>query len=387
VMKQLIVGIPKETFPGETRVAVIPAVVPILKKAGLDVLIESSAGVSAGFTDSQYQEKSAEISDNREKIFERSQIILSVRFAGANPKNDEVDGPLMERGQVIIGFMDPFGPPENVKRLAIRNVTSFAMELIPRISRAQSMDALSSMATVAGYKAVLLAAGYLPKMFPMLMTAAGTVAPAKVFVIGAGVAGLQAIATAKRLGAVVHAYDLRPAVKEQVQSLGAKFVELAVDSKESEDKSGYAKEMGEDFYKRQREMMEKVVAESDVVIATAAVPGKKAPILITKDMVAKMALGSVIVDLAAERGGNCELTRLDEVTRTENVTILGPSNLATSAPYHASQMYAKNITTFLLSMIKDGVLNIDLSDEVIRETLVTKDGEVVNDKVKEFLSS
>ncbi len=386
-MKQLIVGIPKETFPGETRVAVIPAVVPILKKAGLDVLIESSAGVSAGFTDSQYQEKSAEISDNREKIFERSQIILSVRFAGANPKNDEVDGPLMERGQVIIGFMDPFGPPENVKRLAIRNVTSFAMELIPRISRAQSMDALSSMATVAGYKAVLLAAGYLPKMFPMLMTAAGTVAPAKVFVIGAGVAGLQAIATAKRLGAVVHAYDLRPAVKEQVQSLGAKFVELAVDSKESEDKSGYAKEMGEDFYKRQREMMEKVVAESDVVIATAAVPGKKAPILITKDMVAKMALGSVIVDLAAERGGNCELTRLDEVTRTENVTILGPSNLATSAPYHASQMYAKNITTFLLSMIKDGVLNIDLSDEVIRETLVTKDGEVVNDKVKEFLSS
>jgi NAD(P) transhydrogenase subunit alpha len=291
----------------------------------------------------------------------------------------------MRAGQVIIGMADPLGAPEAVRELAARRVTAFALELIPRITRAQSMDVLSSMATISGYKAVLMAADTLPRMFPLLTTAAGTITPAHVLIVGAGVAGLQAIATARKLGAVVEAYDVRPAVKEQVQSLGAKFVELQLETSQAEDKGGYAKAQDETFYRRQREAMTRVVAANDVVITTAVVPGKKAPVLITADMVRAMAPGSVVVDLAAERGGNCELTRPDEAVVERGVTVLGPTNLPSTVPYHASQMYAKNISTFLLHLIKDGGVKPDPADEIARDTLLTADGEVVNPRVRELL--
>ena len=287
-------------------------------------------------------------------------------------------------GQTLIAFLDPLGEPALAAALAARGVTALAMELMPRITRAQSMDALSSMATVAGYKAVLLAASHLPRMFPMLTTAAGTIKPARVFVVGAGVAGLQAISTARRLGAPVEAYDVRPAAKEQVQSVGAKFVELPLEAGDAEDKGGYAKAQDESFYRRQREMMAKVVAGSDVVITTAAIPGKRSPVLVTEEMVKGMAPGSVIVDLAAERGGNCELTRADEIVVAHGVTILGPTNLPSTVPYHASQMYGRNVTTFVTHLVKDGVLTLSADDEIARETLVTRDGQVVHERVKSF---
>ncbi|NOX38073.1 MAG: Re/Si-specific NAD(P)(+) transhydrogenase subunit alpha [Calditrichaeota bacterium] len=380
----MIVGVPKETFPGERRVALIPASVPALTKAGFEVLVQAGAGLEAGFLDAEYQEKGAQIVTSREEVFQKADVILQVRTLGANPQKGMDDLKLMREGQVIIGFMEPLTAVEPLQELAKRNVQAFAMELIPRITRAQSMDALSSMATIAGYKAVLLAANHLPRMFPMMMTAAGTIVAAKVFVVGAGVAGLQAIATARRLGAVVQAYDVRPAVKEQVMSLGAKFVELELETAEAEDKGGYAKAMDEEFYRKQREMMTKVVAESDVVITTAAVPGKKAPILITEEMVKGMQKGSVILDLAAERGGNCELTRPGEVVDAHGVTIIGALNLPATIPYHASQMYSRNIQNFLLLMAKEGKLEINLEDEILRETLVTQNGQIVNARVKEI---
>ncbi len=269
--------------------------------------------------------------------------------------------------------------------MAEKGVTLFSLELVPRITRAQSMDVLSSQATIAGYRAVLLAATTLPKMFPMMTTAAGTITPAKVFVVGAGVAGLQAIASARRLGAVVSAYDVRPVVKEQVQSLGAKFIEMGIESEQGETQGGYAKAMDEEFYRKQRELMTKVVAENDVVITTAAVPGKKAPTLVTREMVAGMAPGSVVVDVAAERGGNCELTVPGETIVENEVTILGPANLPSDVPYHASQMFAKNITTLLANLVSEGQFRFDLEDEIIRESLVAKDGQVVQAKVRELL--
>ena len=375
------VGVPKETWPGETRVAVVPAAVAGLLKAGLEVAIEQDAGTAAGFTDEAYRAQGATLV-SRPDVFRTSDILLRVRATPGEPA-------LLRRGQTVIGFADPLGAPEGVRAVAATGATLLSMELMPRITRAQSMDALSSMATVAGYKAVLLAASTLPRMFPMLMTAAGTVSPARVFIMGAGVAGLQAISTARRLGAKVEAYDVRPAVKEQVQSLGARFVELPLESGDSEDTGGYAKAQDEAFYKRQREMMLKVVAQSDVVITTALIPGKRAPILITTEMVEAMAPGSVIVDLAAERGGNCELTQPDEVVVHRGVTILGPSNPPTLVPYHASQMYSKNITTFLTHLLgKDGAqqasLPINMDDEITRETLLTRDGEVVHPRVLEL---
>ncbi len=294
---------------------------------------------------------------------------------------------LTRPGQTLIAFLDPLGEPALAAALAARGVTALAMELMPRITRAQSMDALSSMATVAGYKAVLLAASHLPRMFPMLTTAAGTIKPARVFVVGAGVAGLQAISTARRLGAPVEAYDVRPAAKEQVQSVGAKFVELPLEAGDAEDKGGYAKAQDESFYRRQREMMAKVVAGSDVVITTAAIPGKRSPVLVTGEMVKGMAPGSVIVDLAAERGGNCELTRADEIVVAHGVTILGPTNLPSTVPYHASQMYGRNITTFVTHLVKDGVLTLSADDEIARETLVTRDGQVVHERVKTLVTA
>lgn len=381
----MIIGVPKETYPGERRVALVPGALPALMKAGLEVLIESGAGKEAGYPDAAYQEKKAKIAPDRSGIFSTADVILQVRGFGANPEAGRADLEIMKRDQVLIGFYDPLASPNPAKELAGRGVTVFALELLPRITRAQVMDALSSMATVAGYKAVLMAAELLPRMFPMLMTAAGTVAPARVFVVGVGVAGLQAIATAKRLGAVVQAYDVRPSVKEQVKSVGGKFVELPLESSGAEGEGGYAKAMDEAFYQRQREMMARVVAASDVVITTAAVPGKKAPLLITAQMVEGMAPGSVIVDLAAESGGNCELTKAGQILTAHGVTILGAANVTSTVPYHASQMYAKNISALLLSMVKEGGLRINLEDEIIRGTLLTRGGEVVHPQIRELL--
>ena len=373
------IGVVSETFPGERRVAIVPALVPALKKAGLDGIVEEGAGRDAGFPDAAYAEKGARLIATRGAVFAAADVIVQVRLADPSP---------LREGQIVIGMADPLGTPQGVAALASKGVTAFALELIPRITRAQSMDVLSSMATIAGYKAVLLAASSLPRMFPLLTTAAGTVTPAHVFIVGVGVAGLQAISTARRLGAVVEAYDVRPAVKEQVQSVGAKFVELPLETAQAEDKGGYAKAQDESFYQRQRGMMARVVAANDVVITTAVVPGKKAPVLVTAEMVRGMAPGSVVVDLAAERGGNCELTRADEVVVEQGVTILGPTNLPSTVPYHASQMYAKNITTFLLHLINNGGdagMRIDPADEITRETLITQKGDVVNPRIRELL--
>ena len=383
----MIIGVPKELFPGERRVALVPSIVPSLTKASLDVLVEPSAGESAGFPDQAYVEKGARIASSRAQLFSDVDVLLQVRSPGAAGNTGLADLETLQANQTIIGFSEPLGEPAVAERVAAKGVRSFSMELIPRITRAQSMDALSSMATIAGYKAVLLAAETLPRMFPMMMTAAGTITPARVFVVGAGVAGLQAIASARRLGARVEAYDVRPAVQEQVESLGATFVELPLDTSASEDAGGYAKAQDESFLERQREMMIRVVANSDVVITTALIPGKTAPILVTKNMVAGMDPGAVVVDLAAERGGNCEATQADEVIVTNGVTILGPSNLPATVPYHASQMYAKNISTLLLHLVKDHALTLDLNDEITAGTLVSQNGKVVHPRVKELLQS
>ena len=373
-------------FPGERRVALVPAGVAPLVKAGFEVLVEAGAGESAGYPDKQYLDKGAKITTNRDEVF-AADVVLRVRAAGANAGADAADHRRLKRDGLVIAMCDPLGVPKAVEPYAAAGTSLFALELLPRITRAQSMDVLSSMATVAGYRAVLLGALALPKMFPMLMTAAGTITPAKVFIVGVGVAGLQAIATAKRLGALVSAYDVRAAVKDQVTSLGAKFVEMQLDTAQAEGKGGYAQAMDEAFYRKQREMMARVVAENDLVITTAAVPGKKAPILVTAEMVAGMAPGSVLVDLAAERGGNCELTRPGETVVHQGVTILGPANLPSEVPYHASQMYAKNASNFLLHLAKGGQLKLDLEDEIIRETLVTHGGKVVLARVQELLKA
>lgn len=382
----MIVGVPKERFAGERRVALTPASVPALAKAGLDVCVQSGAGEAAGFPDVQYTEKGARIVATRPEVF-AADVILQVRTAGAEGMPDPVDLERIRPGQVFIGMADPLGAPAIVHRWAATGATVFALELLPRITRAQSMDVLSSMATVAGYRAVLLAAMALPKMFPLLMTAAGTIRPAKVLIVGAGVAGLQAIAVARSLGGVVSAYDVRPAVKEQVHSLGAKFVELPLEAAQAESQGGYARQMDEEFYRKQRELMGRVVAEHNVVITTAAVPGKRAPVLVTAEMVAQMVPGSVIVDLAAERGGNCELTQPGKTVVEHGVTILGPTNVPSDVPQDASQMYAKNITTFLLHLVKNGQLTLNLDDEITRETLIARDGVVVHSRVRELLSS
>lgn len=382
-----VAGVPAETAPGERRVALVPAVIPSLTKAGFDVLIERGAGMAAGFPDAEYVKQGARVGD-RAEVF-ASPVLLQVRTASASP-NGAADLAAYRAGQVVIGFSDPLSNAAGARAMAERGVASFSMELMPRITRAQSMDALSSMATIAGYKAVLEAAAISPRIFPMLTTAAGTIPPSKVFVIGAGVAGLMAIATARRLGAKVEAYDVRPAAKEQVLSLGARFAELPLEAEGAEDKGGYATAQDEAFYRRQREAMHKWIAASDIVITTAAVPGRRSPVLVTADMVAAMRPGSVIVDLAAERGGNCENTKADETVTSDNgVTVLGPTNLPGSVPHDASQMYARNITTFLLHLARrekgqegPAVINWDLADEITRDTLVTRDGAVVHERIK-----
>ena len=380
------VAVLRETFPGERRVALVPDLIPLIAKVGWQVVVEAGAGQSAGFTDSDYLNKGAEIVADRRAVIQQSEVVLQVRSLGANPTEGRKDLDSFRRDQVLIGMCDPLGNPAALRELADRGVIHFAMELIPRITRAQSMDVLSSMATIAGYKAVLLAANHLPKLFPMLMTAAGTIKAAKVLVIGAGVAGLQAIATSRRLGAIVQAYDVRPAVKEQIESLGAKFIELQLDTSQSEDKGGYAKQLTEDQVRQQQEQLAKVVADCDVVISTAAIPGKPSPLLVTANAVRQMRPGSVIVDLAAERGGNCELSQADQTVVEQGVLILGPTNLAAEIPYHASQMFAKNLVTFLLLLTnKEKQLEINLKDEVIRETLATKDGQVQNQRLRDML--
>ncbi len=374
------IAVVKETFPGERRVALVPNAIPVLTKLGLEVFVESGAGVSAGFPDALYVERGATIVSTRAAAIAAADCLLQVRALGTNPVAGQNDLPLLRAGQTVIGMCEPLWNPAAARQLAERSVTLLALELIPRITRAQSMDVLSSMATVSGYRAVLLAASTLVKMFPMMTTAAGTITPAKVLIVGAGVAGLQAIATARRLGAVVSAYDVRSAAKEQVQSLGGKFVEMPLETGAAEGAGGYAQVMDEAFYRRQRELMTRVVAEQDVVITTAAVPGKKAPVLITAPMVEGMPPGSVIIDIA-ERGGNCELTKPDETIVHGGVTILGPSNLASDSAFHASQMYAKNMTTLLTHLVKDGALHFDMTDEITRETLVARDSRIVNPRV------
>jgi H+-translocating NAD(P) transhydrogenase subunit alpha len=382
----LIIGVPKEIYPGERRVALVPAVLPTLTKAGFEVHIQSGAGVEAGYPDSAYTEKGAKIIPDRAAVFAAADIIVQVLCYGSNDKTGEQDLPLFRRNQLLVGFLRPFGTAEVVQQIAQTGVTAFSVELMPRTTRAQSMDALSSMATVSGYKSVLLAADSHRRIFPMLTTAAGTVTPARVLVIGVGVAGLQALATARRLGAVISAYDVRPAVKEQVQSLGGRFVELAIEAKDAQDARGYARAQDEDFYRRQRELLGKTVQESDVVITTAVIPGKKAPVLVTEEMVKGMTLGSVLVDLAAERGGNCDITEAGQTVVKHGVTIIGPINLASGVPYHASMMYARNITAFLTYIIKEQKLNLNLSDQIVSDTLLTHGGEIVQGRVREFLT-
>jgi H+-translocating NAD(P) transhydrogenase subunit alpha len=381
----VIIGVPKEIYPGERRVALVPAVLPTLTKAGFEVHVQSGAGTEAGYLDALYAEKGGKIVADRAAIFAAADIIAQVLCYGPNDVNGQLDVPLYRQNQILVGFLRPFGSLEVLQQIAQAGVTSFSVELMPRTTRAQSMDALSSMATVAGYKAVLVTADIHPRIFPMLTTAAGTVTPARAFVIGCGVAGLQAIATARRLGAVVSAYDLRPAAKEQVQSLGGRFVELPIEAKDAQDARGYATAQDEDFYRRQRELLGKVVQESDVVIATAVIPGKKAPILVTEDMVKGMAPGSVVLDLAAERGGNCDITEAGKTVIKHGVTIIGPINLASTVPYHASMMYARNITAFLTHLIKEQKLNLNLADEIVRETLLTSGSEIAQARVREFL--
>jgi NAD(P) transhydrogenase subunit alpha len=375
-------GVLKETWPGETRVAIVPGALAALGRAGVEVMIESGAGLDAGFPDDEYSDKGAAVA-GREEVLSSCALLLSVRsLAGGHD-----EGALRRLGasHVVIGFLEPLQHPKGAKALAETGATSFSLEMLPRITRAQSMDALSSTATVVGYKAVVLAAHALPRMMPMLMTAAGTVAPARVFVIGAGVAGLQAIATAKRLGAIVQAYDVRPAVKEQIESLGGKFVELPLETMDAEDKGGYAKAQDEGFYRRQRELLKQVVAESEIVVSAAAVPGKKAPVLVTDEMVAAMRPGSVIVDLAAEQGGNCEASSPGETTTRHRVTVMAPLNLAATVPYHASQLYARNVANFVVNLVDKGEPNLDKDDEIVRDSMVTRGGDVVHPRVREAL--
>jgi H+-translocating NAD(P) transhydrogenase subunit alpha len=382
----MIVGVPRETYPGERRVALVPTVIPILAEAGIQVFVESGAGLEAGYPDSEYTEKGARLVPDRAELFGTSDIMLQVLCHGSNDKTGKEDLALLRPSQMLIGFLRPLGALATLEEIAATGVTSFAVELMPRITRAQGMDALSSMGTICGYKAVLMAADKLPRMFPMLTTAAGAITPARVFVIGAGVAGLQAIACARRLGAVVSAYDVRPAVKEQILSLGGRFIELPIEANEAQDARGYARAQNEDFYRKQRDLLSRVVAQSDVVIAAAVIPGKRSPVLITEEMVKSMAPGSVIVDLAAERGGNCESTTGGEIIQKNGITIIGLFNLASTVPYHASHMYARNLTAFVLHLVKHGNLQFDGKDEILHATLLTQNGEIPNPLVRKFFS-
>jgi H+-translocating NAD(P) transhydrogenase subunit alpha len=369
------VAIPKERAEDERRVALVPDTAAKLIAAGLEVSLEEGAGTAAFVSDEAYEKAGVKVVKGAASLLSDADVVLKVQA----PSAGEVD--LLQKDAVLISFLQPATQGDIVRALAKRGVTAFSLELVPRISRAQSMDALSSQASAAGYKAVLMAAGRLGKFFPMMMTAAGTVAPARVLVMGAGVAGLQAIATARRLGAVVSAYDVRPAVKEEVQSLGATFIELPLETQEGE--GGYAREQSEEFLRKQRELIGEHIAKSDVVITTAAIPGRRAPLLVTAEMVKGMRPGSVIVDLAAETGGNVELTKAGEDVDVGGVTVIGTRNVASTMPLHASQLYARNVANLLLHLVKDGAINLDFADEITKGCCITHGGEIVNERAKQ----
>jgi len=383
----VIIGIPSEIKTGEQRVAMSPANVQSLTDKSVKVLLQANAGSAAGYPDAEYTAAGATITANRKEIFASADVILQVQSFGSNNENSDADLASLRKGQLVIGMMDPLASPQAAQAVAEKGASAIALELVPRISRAQSMDVLSSMATLAGYKAVLMGASAAPRIFPMLMTAAGTLQPARVLIMGVGVAGLQACATAKRLGAVVEAYDVRPAAREQILSVGAKPVELDLDTGESEGAGGYAKEQGEDFLRRQRELMTEVVAQQDIIITTAAIPGAKSPILVTEDMVKAMKPGAVIVDLAAERGGNCDLTEQGKTVVAHDVTILGPENIPSDLAFHASQMYGKNMQTLLELILDDeGNLSLDFNDEIVAGTVVAHQGEVPHAYMRKLLN-
>ena len=381
----MTVAVLKEKHPNEKRVALIPRHVSALAQAGADVVVESGAGSQALHEDEEFASQGARIESDRQRLLSQADVLLVVRGPGSDPNFASADLDVLRAGTALVGFLEPLAAPEIMQSLAERRLALFSMELMPRITRAQSMDALSSMATIAGYKAVLLAAQHSPRMFPLMMTAAGTLTPARVLVLGAGVAGLQAIATARRLGAVVEAYDVRPVVKEQVESLGARFVELKLDAGDAETSGGYAAVQSEEFYRRQRDLLTEHLSQSDVVITTAAVPGKQAPQLISEEMFTSLRPGAVIVDLAAEKGGNCALTEAGKRVVRNGVTVIGPANLPSAVPVHASQMFSKNVSAFLGEILKDGNLHLDLEDEIVRGTLVAREGRLVHPAVIEAL--
>ncbi len=381
----MIVGAVAESFPNEKRVALSPAAVKLLKGKGLDVHIESGCGAASGFADDAYIAQGAKVVADRKRVFADADLVCQVRTYSAGPRHADADLRLMRAGQCVMGFCEPLTDARPIEEMARTGARAFAVELMPRTTRAQSMDALSSQALVAGHRATLLGASLLGRMFPLMMTAAGTVPAAHVLVIGAGVAGLSAVSTARRLGAVVSGYDIRPAVKQEVESLGAKFLMLDLPTHNAQDRGGYARAMDDSFYKAQRELMAHAVAHSDVVITTAAVPGKRSPVLITGEMVAKMPRGSVIVDLAAERGGNCELTQADRTIEAHGVTVAGPTNIVSEAAGSASLMYARNLAAFVLHMVKDGAVRPVQGDEILTDTLLTDGGRIVQPRVREIL--
>ncbi len=384
------IAVPKETTDGETRVALIPADAARLVKAGLEVVVEQGAGLASGASDEAYSQQGAKIESDTEKLIKEADIVLHVRTPGMNDASGKHELDMMSEGKTVVAHLSALGgmsDQELLDRLTSRKIASFALDCVPRITRAQSMDVLSSMSNISGYKAVLLAAQSLPKIMPLMTTAAGTLSPSRVFIIGAGVAGLQAIATAKRLGAVVEAFDTRPVVKEQVQSLGAKFVEVDLGQGEAEGASGYAKQLTEDQIEKQRQMMARHVEQADAVITTALIPGRPAPEIVTEEMVKGMKPGSVIVDLAAENGGNCTLTKPGETTVVHGVTIIGQLNLPADVPVHASQAFSRNIQTFLMELLNDDKddrkLSFDMDNEIIASTLITRDGKIVHEQTQQ----
>lgn len=374
----MVIAIPKETLPGENRVACVPDVALKLIKAGYEVQIEKDAGLNAGFRDEQYVKAGAKIIDSTDQLFSNADMVLKVQ----KPSNSEIQK--IKKGSILISFVYVLHYPEVAKMCAEKGIDLIAMEMIPRTTLAQKMDALSSQANIAGYKSVILTANYLGKIFPLMMTAAGTISPAKVVIMGAGVAGLQALGTAKRLGAVVEVSDIRPAVKEEVQSLGGKFIEVET-TENMQDEGGYAKEASEEFLKKQKALIFKHITEADIVITTALVPGKKAPVLVTEEMIKNMKPGSVVLDMAVEFGGNCEISELGKVVKKHGVTIIGEPNLPSLVPTHASEMYSKNILSLIQHIGKDGKIVLKLEDEIVKGALITHNGEVVNQRVKELI--
>ena len=383
----MIVAVPREVHEGEARVALVPKSVRKIVDQGVEVWVEAGAGVGAHWADADYESAGARIEPDPARLYGAADLLVKVLIPEQHPRTGLHEAEMLQEGKSLMGLLQPLFQPDLIRRLANRRITSFALELMPRITRAQSMDVLSSMSTVSGYKGALIAAAALPRLMPMMMTAAGTITPARVLVVGAGVAGLQAIATARRLGAVVEGFDIRPAAKEQVESLGARFVEHSGLSEDAEERTGYARAQTDDEQRRTQDLLGRHVADSHAVITTALVPGRRAPLLIPEDHVKGMKPGSVIVDLAAEAEGNCALTRPGEVVKAYGVEIHGPLNLPASVPLHASQLYSQNVTNYLTHLIEDGALRIDLDDELTRAPLVTHEGQITNDRVRTSLEA